>query len=59
MPTEYSGWVMKDKNDYGIRFETNDYELYKLVEETCRKAVEIAGEREMQKRKYYFSYSIS
>lgn len=31
MPTSWSGWAMKDMNDYGIKFETNDYELYKLV----------------------------
>lgn len=38
--TYFNTQINNEKNTYSIQFETDDKQLFKIVEEACRKAVD-------------------
>lgn len=40
MATSYNAQIDRKKGKYSIQFETRDYDLFKLVEKACQKAVD-------------------
>lgn len=40
--TYFNTQIDNEKNTYSIQFETDDKQLFKIVEETCRKAVDVS-----------------
>lgn len=52
MSTSWKAQIAKD--DYSIQFDTDNKDLYKLVEKACQKAVDKAGENKKKERKIGF-----
>lgn len=50
MNASWNGQICKDKNQYSIQFETDDYECYKMVEKACQKAMDEAEKERMKAR---------
>lgn len=46
MSTSWSGQICNGEGKYYIQFETDNKELYRLVEKTCQNAMDIAHPRE-------------
>ena len=43
----FNSQINNEKNTYSIQFETDDKQLFKMVEEACRKAVDASrGDKE-------------
>ena len=40
MATSYNAQLRRAENKYSIQFETSDYDLFKMVEKACQKAVD-------------------
>lgn len=40
MATSYNAQLCRGENKYSIQFETNNYDLFKMVEKACQKAVD-------------------
>lgn len=40
--TYFNTQIDNEKNTYSIQFETDDKQLFKIVEEACRKAVDVS-----------------
>jgi hypothetical protein len=40
MATSYNAQMCRKENKYSIQFETSSYELFKMVEKACQKAVD-------------------
>lgn len=41
--TYFNTQIDNEKNTYSIQFETDDKQLFKIVEDACRKAVDVSG----------------
>lgn len=39
--TYFNTQIDNERNTYSIQFETDDKQLFKIVEEACRKAVDV------------------
>lgn len=48
MPTAWRAQIAK--NDYSIQFDTDNKDLYKLVEKACQKAVDKADKNKIEKK---------
>lgn len=48
MPTVWKAQIAK--NDYSIQFDTDNKDLYKLVEKACQKAVDKADKNKTEKK---------
>lgn len=48
MPTAWKAQIAK--NDYSIQFDTDNKDLYKLVEKACQKAVDKADKNKTEKK---------
>lgn len=49
-------WKSQTGNgNYAIQFETQDYELYKMVEKVCQKAVDEADRKRQKARQQQMS----
>ena len=40
MATSYNAQLCRSENKYSIQFETSNYDLFKMVEKACQKAVD-------------------
>ena len=47
MSTSWSGQICNGEGKYYIQFETDNKELYRLVEKTCQNAMDIAYPRDI------------
>jgi len=42
MRTSYNAQICRGENSYSLQFETDSYELFKMVEKACQSAVDKA-----------------